>query len=120
MAYREALVSSKRAITSKARSRRHELLLSRESGGDAEDPSTEAQKAQARTGTRSVGSDRCSRPDAGWVGAHTQRRRRPADEDQRSDRRAAADDDTDAERAGAVGPERADAGWVTTPLPPRS
>ena len=109
MAYREALVSSKRAITSKARSRRHELLLSRESGGDAEDPSTEAQKAQARTGTRSVGSDIC-RPDAGWVGAHTQRRRRPADEDQRSDRRAAADDDTDAERAGAVGPERADAG----------
>jgi protein transport protein SEC20 len=53
MAYREALVSSKRAIASKARSRRHELLLSRESGtGDAVDPSLEAQKAKPRTGTR--------------------------------------------------------------------
>ena len=50
--YREALVRSKRAIASKARSRHHELLVERSASGVSEDPAVEAQKAKPRVGSR--------------------------------------------------------------------
>lgn len=60
-------MDSKRNITANARSRRHELLLSRGDGGESSmgEPSVEAQKANARTGTRYVDGHHTSRTKDG-------------------------------------------------------